>query len=105
MIYNYIIFHKGCIDGFTGFFILHNSNSIDPNALIYPDVPYATKPPPNVHDKDVIIIDVAYKNNIILEIIKHARSVVFIDHHDTIKNDVLEIKKTNMTGGNIYKHN
>jgi hypothetical protein len=95
MIYNYVIFHKNCLDGFTGFLILHNSNSIDyENAKIFPDVPSATKMPPGVEDKNVIIIDVAYNSNVLQDIIKYAKSVVFIDHHETIKNDVENIKKT-----------
>jgi len=90
--YNYVIFHKKCPDGFTGFVILHNSGLIDRNAKIMPDVPSAKQPPSDING-DVIIIDVAYKYDILEQIIKRANSVIFIDHHITIRNDVLKLKE------------
>jgi oligoribonuclease NrnB/cAMP/cGMP phosphodiesterase (DHH superfamily) len=90
--YNYVIYHKKCPDGFTGFFILHQSGLIHKNAKIMPDVPSARNPPPNIYG-DVIIIDVAYKYDILKEIIKNAKSVLFIDHHITIREDVLRLEK------------
>lgn len=91
--YNYVIFHKGCLDGFTGFFILHTTGKIAPNAQIFPDMPSAKNVPPNIENKNVIIIDVAYKYEVLQQIMKMAKSVLFIDHHVTIRDDVLEIKK------------
>ena len=91
--YNYVIFHKKCPDGFTGFFILHKSKQIHKSALIYPDVPSAKNIPPNIDNKDIIIIDVAYKYNVLRDIILKAKSVLFIDHHITIRNDVLKLEK------------
>ena len=58
--YNYVIYHKKCPDGFTGFYILHQSKLIHNNAKIMPDVPSAKFYPPDIHG-NVIIIDVAYK--------------------------------------------
>jgi len=91
--YNYIIFHKKCLDGFTGFLILHKTKLIDKNAKIYPDVPSASYSPENINGKDVIIIDVAYKYNVLKDIISKARSVLFIDHHVTIHDDVKKLQK------------
>jgi oligoribonuclease NrnB/cAMP/cGMP phosphodiesterase (DHH superfamily) len=93
MIYNYIIYHKGCFDGFTSFIILENSGKISKNAKIYPDVPSTTIIPKEIEDKDVIIMDVAYKYDILKEIFYFAKSVVFIDHHITIRNDVLLLQE------------
>ena len=90
--YNYVIFHKKCPDGFTGFYILHKSKQIHKNAIIYPDVPSAKNPPQNIDNKDIIIIDVAYKYNILRDIILKANSVLFIDHHVTIRNDVIKLE-------------
>lgn len=90
--YNYVIYHKKCPDGFTGFIILHNSGLINRNAKIMPDVPSAKQSPPDIFG-DVIIIDVAYKNDVLEHIIKKAKSVTFIDHHITIRNDVLKLKE------------
>jgi oligoribonuclease NrnB/cAMP/cGMP phosphodiesterase (DHH superfamily) len=91
--YNYVIFHRKCLDGFTGFIILHNTKTILKDALIYPDVPSATIPPPNIYNKDIIIIDVAYKYNVLRDIVLKAKSVTFIDHHITIHDDVKRIAK------------
>ena len=89
--FDYIIFHKGCVDGFAGFFVLSLSNRIANNAFIYQDVPSATNVPPNIDGKNIIIIDVAYKKNILDIIFTYANSVVFIDHHDSIHLDVIDL--------------
>lgn len=91
--YNFVIFHKNCMDGFTGFFVLYLSNRIDKNAIIVPDVPSAKYAPNGIDGKDVIIIDVAYKYDVLKEIVHRSKSVVFIDHHVTIRDDVIKIKK------------
>ena len=91
--YNYIIYHKKCPDGFTGFYILHMAKLIHTNAIIQPDVPSAKHMPPDISNKDVIIIDVAYKFEILRDIIIKARSVLFIDHHITIHDDVIKLEK------------
>jgi nanoRNase/pAp phosphatase (c-di-AMP/oligoRNAs hydrolase) len=90
--YNYVIFHKKCPDGFTGFFILHKSKQIHKKAMIYPDVPSAKFTPNNIDDKDIIIIDVAYKYDILRTITIKAKSVLFIDHHITIRDDVIKLE-------------
>jgi oligoribonuclease NrnB/cAMP/cGMP phosphodiesterase (DHH superfamily) len=92
-IYDYVIYHKRCFDGFTGFIILHKSNTIKKNALIYPDVPSTTHLPPNIKDKNIIIIDVAYKYDILKQIVRQAKYVTFIDHHVTISNDTYKLSK------------
>ena len=92
MTYDYIIFHKGCFDGFTSFIILNNSHKISKNAAVFPDVPSAKKCPPNIQGKNVIIMDVAYKYDIIKNICEYAKSVTFIDHHVTIRDDILKLQ-------------
>jgi hypothetical protein len=91
--FNYAIYHRGCLDGFSGFFVAHNSGRLDSNVEIYPDIPSTKMIPPNLEGKDVVIIDVAYKKEILEEIIKLAKSVVFIDHHVSIADDVQILKE------------
>lgn len=86
--YNYIIYHKNCFDGFTGLYFFLKTKQWEPKAYIYPDTPYSQTIPPNIKDKNVIIIDVAYSPNIIKEIAKQANKMLFIDHHVTIKKEV-----------------
>jgi oligoribonuclease NrnB/cAMP/cGMP phosphodiesterase (DHH superfamily) len=91
--FNYIIYHKGCLDGFSGFFVAHISGRLTKDVFIYEDIPSTNRIPPDIDGKDMLIIDVAYKKDVLEEIFKYARSVVFIDHHDSIKDDVQELYK------------
>jgi oligoribonuclease NrnB/cAMP/cGMP phosphodiesterase (DHH superfamily) len=90
--YNYAIYHKNCPDGFSSLMVLLKSKMITQDAIIYHDVPSAYYPPKNIDDKDLIIMDVAYKYNVLRDICERAKSVVFIDHHVTIKEDVEKLK-------------
>jgi nanoRNase/pAp phosphatase (c-di-AMP/oligoRNAs hydrolase) len=91
MSFNYIIYHRGCLDGFSGFFVAHISGRLTKDVIIYGDVPSTTMIPPNIDGKNLIIIDVAYKKEVLEEIFKYAKSIVFIDHHISIKEDVSEL--------------
>jgi oligoribonuclease NrnB/cAMP/cGMP phosphodiesterase (DHH superfamily) len=95
MIYNFVIYHKGCLDGFTGFIILTQTKKIHKNAIIYPDMPSSKIIPKNIENKNVIIIDTAYSYDILKEIVKLAKTVTFIDHHVTIEEDVKKIQNEN----------
>lgn len=90
--YDYVIFHKNCFDGFTSFMILQKTNNIHENAIVLADVPSAKTPPSNIENKNIVIMDVAYKYDILKQICLVAKSVLFIDHHITIRNDVTKIK-------------
>lgn len=99
--FNYIIFHRGCLDGFSGFFVSHISGRLTKDADIYPDMPSTNRIPPNINGKDLLIVDVAYKKEILEEIFKIVKSVVFIDHHISIKEDVEILYKKYNNNGNI----
>src|SRR5690606_29985350 len=86
--YNYIIYHNNCFDGFTGFYLFMKSDQWARKPTVFPDVPQAKYPPPDIDGKNIIIIDVAYHPNIILEISKRANKLLFIDHHITIIDDI-----------------
>lgn len=92
--YNYVIFHRGCFDGFTSFIILTKTGKISDDAIIYPDVPSTKTIPPKIENKNVIIMDVAYKYDILKSICLDAKSVTFIDHHITIHDDVKRLTET-----------
>jgi oligoribonuclease NrnB/cAMP/cGMP phosphodiesterase (DHH superfamily) len=94
--YNFIIFHRGCIDGFSSFVILNKTKYIDDDATIWQDVPSTNTVPQNIDGKNIIIMDVAYKHEVLQEIVSHANSVLFIDHHKTIHDDSQNIKADNL---------
>lgn len=91
--FNYIIYHSGCLDGFSGFFIFAKTNKWIKGSTVHEDVPYANQVPPNIDGKNVIIIDVAYKPFIIKEIAERASKLLYIDHHKT---NIEEIKNLNL---------
>ena len=80
-VYDYVIYHRGCPDGFTGFVFAKTSGALRENFTVYPDVPYAKNAPKKVGGKSVLIIDVAYNDNILKSIIDRAKFVTVIDHH------------------------
>lgn len=90
--YNYIIYHKNCFDGFTGFVLFMNHNFKSRNVTIMPDMPSAKDPPVNIEGKNVIIIDVAYKPEIIEYISKKSAKMLYIDHHVTHYEAILKLK-------------
>lgn len=94
--YNHIIYHKQCFDGFTSLFIAYLAGAINKDTNIYPYVPSATSVPAGISGKDVLIVDVAYKIEILREIIDVAKSVTFIDHHISIRDDVQRFIDENM---------
>jgi len=97
MIFDYVIYHRNCLDGFASFFLLHHKNLIDENAIIYPDQPSSKMVPPNITDKKVIIIDVAYGIDVLKEISEKASYLFFIDHHITTFNNIQDVKLKNTT--------
>lgn len=91
--YNYVIYHRGCIDGFTSYVILHKSGKITSDAKVYQDVPFAKVPPSNIKGKDVIIMDVAYDYDILKHIFTEAKTTLFIDHHITSHKNIVKLQK------------
>lgn len=105
VLYNYVIFHRGCLDGFTSFIVLHKSGKIANDAIIYSDVPSAKFPPQHIENRHIIILDVAYKYEVLISITEKAKSVTFIDHHVTIHNDVKKIQNDGKNIKIIYDEN
>lgn len=96
MKYNYIIFHKNCFDGFTGFYLFTKTDNYDPKPFVYPDYPSATEIPPGIDGKRIIIIDVAYKPSILKEIGERAEKVLFLDHHKSHEKEIQELNSSKL---------
>jgi oligoribonuclease NrnB/cAMP/cGMP phosphodiesterase (DHH superfamily) len=99
--FNYAIYHKSCLDGFSSFFVAHLSGRLTRDVTVYPDVPSTVTVPPDIAGMDLVILDVAYKKEVLEQIFKYAKSVLFIDHHHSIKNDVDVLHKKYNTNNNI----
>jgi oligoribonuclease NrnB/cAMP/cGMP phosphodiesterase (DHH superfamily) len=89
--YDYIIYHKNCFDGFTGFVLFMNTKYHTRDIIIMPDVPSAKEPPVDIEGKNVIIIDVAYKPEIIKYISNKSKSMLYIDHHITHYEEIMKL--------------
>jgi len=99
--FDYIIYHKNCLDGFSGFLVANMSGKLTKDCTVYPDVPSANMVPPDINGKTIVIIDVAYKKEILEHIFKLAKYIVFIDHHVSIKDDTRELHKKYNRRNNI----
>ena len=90
--FNYIVYHRGCLDGFVGMYLFTKSDQMVPKPYIYPDVPSATRIPPEIRGKRVIIIDVAYNPKLVEQIAEQAEQVLFIDHHKTHQQEIKQLQ-------------
>jgi uncharacterized protein len=73
-----VIVHANCMDG-TG---AAYAASLFLNNPEYHAAAYGTEPP-DVHDRDVYVLDFAYSREVLLDMASAARSLVVIDHHAT----------------------
>ena len=80
------IYHGNCADGFTGAWVVRRALG---DSEFFPGV-YMT-PPPDVADKDVVLVDFSYKRPIMEQIIASARSVLVLDHHKTAAEDLRDL--------------
>lgn len=91
-----IIYHGGCVDGFTSAFSAYKFLS-----TTFPerDVKYIPasfdKPPPAVEGKNVCICDFSYKKTILEEMLKKANKLIILDHHKTAQEELLGVPDEN----------
>lgn len=86
-----LYFTRGCLDGYAGFFIAHLSGALTQNVFVYQDIPSTTKIPPNIDNKHILIIDVAYRKEILEQLFKYASTVVYIDHHVSVHETAIKL--------------
>jgi oligoribonuclease NrnB/cAMP/cGMP phosphodiesterase (DHH superfamily) len=98
MKFDYIIYHRNCFDGFAGYVIFMQTENWIKGIKVYPDYPFSKIIPSNIKDKNIIIIDVAYAPDILEDIVKEAKQVLYIDHHIT---NIEEKKKLEKKYGNL----
>lgn len=79
--YNYILFHNNCMDGFLSFVLLRESGLLTDNFYVKAIPPDIKTIPPNIRGKDIIIADLQLDISIFKNILREARSILFIEHH------------------------
>lgn len=73
------IWHKGCVDGFTAAWIVWRT--FNGHVELFEGV--YNEPPPEVHDRKVIMVDFSYSAKIIEQMENEAQAVLILDHHKT----------------------
>jgi len=87
---NLCIYHGNCADGFGAAWVVRNFYAsigmpIDFHAGVY------SEPPPDVTDKNIVLVDFSYKRPMLLAMAAKARSILIIDHHKTAAADLINL--------------
>lgn len=80
------IYHGNCDDGFGAAYAVWKRWGDD--VEFFP-ASYG-KPPPDVTDKDVIMVDFSFKYPVMRELGRAAKSIVVLDHHKTAQAEMIE---------------
>ena len=78
------IYHGNCADGFTAAWAVRRA--LGDEVEFYPGV-YQNEPP-DVTDRDVLMVDFSYKRPVIEAMAAKARSVCILDHHKSAATDL-----------------
>lgn len=80
------IYHGSCPDGFGAAWAVREAlGDIAFHSGVYQE------PPPDVADRDVVIVDFSYKRPVLLEMASCARSILILDHHKTAQADLIDL--------------
>lgn len=82
------IYHGNCVDGFAAAWVVRRAFGEECVEFV-PGV-YQT-PPPDVTDREVVLVDFSYKRSVLLEMAAKARSILIIDHHKTAEEDLQDL--------------
>lgn len=80
------IYHANCADGFGAAWVVKKAL---PEAEFHPGV--YQEPPPDVADRDVVLVDFSYKRQTLLAMAGKARSILILDHHKTSADDLMDL--------------
>lgn len=78
------IYHANCADGFTAAWVVNRyfKGAVDFHPGVY------TNSPPDVTDRDVIILDFSYKRPVIQKMLGQCFSMLILDHHKSAAVDL-----------------
>lgn len=80
------IYHGGCADGFTAAWVVWLAlGEIEFFPAVYGDAP------PDVSERDVIMVDFSYKRPVIETMAATCRTMLILDHHKTAQADLVGI--------------
>jgi len=101
-----VIHHNPCADGFGSAYVVwkyYKDNKIE-KEIEYIGTGYGKKDLPNVKDKNVLILDFSYPEDIMNDMIENAKSILIIDHHKSSEKNLTDIhEKDNTVNRRFYK--
>lgn len=86
------IYHSPCADGFGAAWAVWKRF---PDWEFYPGV--YQNPPPDVTDRDVVLVDFSYKRSVLDEMAGEARSLLILDHHKSAAEDLVGLPAARST--------
>jgi len=81
------IYHGNCADGFGAATVVYKAlgDDVDFHAGVY------QQDPPDVSDRDVILVDFSYKRDVLLTMADSASSILILDHHKSAQADLSDL--------------
>lgn len=82
------IYHGNCADGFGAALAVRiglGKHNVKFHAGVYNNAP------PDVTNKDVIIVDFSYKRDVLIEMASKAKSMLILDHHKSAEYDLVDL--------------
>jgi oligoribonuclease NrnB/cAMP/cGMP phosphodiesterase (DHH superfamily) len=80
------IYHGNCADGFGAAWVVRKAlGDIEFHAATHGNNP------PDLHGKDVIVVDFSYKKDMLAILAAEAKSILIIDHHKTAAEDLVDL--------------
>lgn len=81
------IYHGNCADGFGAAWVVRKA--LGDNVEFFAG--FYGKEPPDVTDREVIMVDFSYKRPVLLEMSKKAKHILILDHHKTAQADLVDL--------------
>lgn len=78
------IYHNNCLDGFAAAWAVRHA--LGEEVEFYKGI--HQQQPPEVTDRDVILVDFSYKNDVLRNMLQTASSITILDHHVTAEKDL-----------------
>lgn len=78
------IYHHNCADGFGAAWVVRKA--LGEEVEFFPGV--YQSPPPDVTEREVILVDFSYKRDVMIEMSKTAKAILILDHHKSAVEDL-----------------
>lgn len=81
------IYHANCADGFAAAWVVRKAflGDVDCHPGVHGEAP------PDVHGRDVFIVDFSYSREVLLQMISVAESLTILDHHQSAREALVDL--------------